>query len=119
MHDEIDFAKIGQRIQKIRKDRKLTQNELAEKCGCSSNHLSAIETGTNKPSVELMIRISAVLNESVDYFLMDTPHSYTPYVIDTQIAQKLNKCTAPTLQVVNTLLDSMLDYQKSVSKSEE
>lgn len=119
MHDEIDFAKIGRRIQKIRKARKLTQNELAEMCGCSSNHLSAVENGTNRPSVELIIRISALLNESVDYFLMDGPYAHPKYIIDNQIAEKLNQCTAPTLQVVNSFLDSMLEYQQNVTKQTE
>lgn len=119
MRDEIDFTKIGQRIQKCRKARKLTQEDLAEKCGCSSNHLSAIENGINKPSVELLIKISDILNESVDYFLMDNPHAHPKYIIDTQIAAKLNQCTAPTLQVVDSFLDSMLMYQQSLAKQNE
>ena len=119
MHDEIDFAKIGQRIQKLRQDRKITQNKLAEICGCSSNHISAVENGTNRPSIELIIKISAVLNESVDYILMDAPLAPPKYIIDTQIAEKLSQCTAPTLQVVNTFLDSMLEYQKIVAKQTE
>lgn len=118
MHQEIDFAKIGQRIQMVRKARKMTQNELAEICGCSSNHLSAVENGTNRPSIELIIRISSALNESVDYFLMDGSYAHPQYIIDAQIIGKLNQCTAQTLQVVNSLLDSMLEYQQSVVKKE-
>lgn len=119
MRDEIDFTKIGQRIQKSRKARKLTQEDLAEKCGCSSNHLSAIENGTNKPSLELLVNISDILNESVDYFLMDNPHAHPQYIIDAQIAEKLNRCTASTLQVVNAFLDNMLEYQQNVAKQNE
>lgn len=119
MREQVDFIKIGQRIQQVRKARRLTQEELAEKCGCSSNHLSAIETGINKPSVELLIKLSDILNESVDYFLMDNPHAHPQYIIETQIAEKLNRCTAPTLQVVNSLLDSMLEYQQCIAKQNE
>lgn len=57
MHDEIDFTKIGHRIQKVRQERKITQNKLAEICGCSSNHISAVENGTNRPSIELIIML--------------------------------------------------------------
>lgn len=119
MHDEIDFIKVGQRIQRIRKLRGFTQNQLAEKCGCSSNHLSAVENGTNRPSVELLVRLSSVLKESVDYFLMDAPLAHPQYIIDNQIAGKLSRCTAPTLQVVNAFLDSMLEYQKNIAKQNE
>ena len=116
MHQDIDFVKIGQRIQMVRKERKMTQNELAEICGCSINHLSAVENGTNRPSIVLIIRLSSALNESVDYFLMDGYYVYPQYIIDSQIMGKLNQCTIQTLQVVNSLLDSMLEYQKSFVK---
>lgn len=116
---EIDFKKIGQRIQQVRKNRRMTQAELADICDCSVNHLSAVENGTNRPSMELIIKISSVLNESVDYFLMDVPHTGKKYLIDSQIAKKLDACSDDTLKVVDSLLDSMLEYQKNVSKKEE
>ena len=116
---EIDYRKIGQRIQKIRKARNITQAELAYICGCSGNHISGVETGTQKPSMELVIKISTVLNESVDYFLMDVPHSGKKYIIDSQIAKKLDACTDDTLKVVDNLLDSMLEYQKNVAKKDD
>lgn len=119
MHDEIDFAKIGRRIQKSRRAKRMTQNELAEKCGCSSNHISAIENGINRPSVELLIRLSYLLGESVDYFLMDDPHVHPKYMIDSQIAEKLDRCTVPTLQVVNSILDVLLEAQKAGTGQEE
>lgn len=116
---DIDYRKIGQRIQKIRKHRKITQSDLADICGCSSNHISAIENGTQKPSMELIIKISSVLNESVDYFLMDVPRTGKKYMINSQIAKKLDACSDDTLKVVDTLLDSMLEYQKNTSKKYE
>ena len=48
---------------------------------------------------------------------MDGPHAHPQYIID--IAEKLSQCTAPTLQVVNTLLDGMLEYQQSIAKQKE
>lgn len=51
--DKIDFDKVGRRIQYIRKLRKITRADLSDICGCTSNHLSAVENGTNKPSLEI------------------------------------------------------------------
>lgn len=42
---EIDFVKVGRRIQKARKLRRLAQNNLVSICKYSSNHLSEIENG--------------------------------------------------------------------------
>lgn len=117
--DKIDFDKVGRRIQHIRKLRKITQAELSAICGCTSNHLSAVENGTNKPSLEMLMKISIALDKSVDYFLMDAPHAYPKYLIETQISEKLNQCNTKMLQVVNNILESMLEYQEYADKENE
>ena len=66
---EIDFVSVGKRIKKARKLRRMTQDDLASICNCSSNHLSAIENGVNKPSLEMMMKISVALDKCLDYFL--------------------------------------------------
>ena len=53
--------KIGQRIQKIRKSRKLTQQELSEKLDCSTTFLSRIERGANTGSLKLFVKIAKTL----------------------------------------------------------
>lgn len=114
----IDFEMVGQRIRKMRKLRKITQSELAAACGCTNNHLSAIENGINKPSIELMIKISLNLNASMDYFFMDSEYAYPKYLIDSQIAQKLEKCNTQALQVINSIIDSMLEYPGFVNNND-
>ncbi|WP_416327630.1 helix-turn-helix domain-containing protein [[Eubacterium] hominis] len=59
----IDFVKVGKRIQEVRKKKKMTQACLASICGCSNNHLSAIETGLNKISTEMIMKISIALEK--------------------------------------------------------
>ena len=117
--DNIDFEKVGRRIQYIRKSRKITQADLSAICGCTSNHLSAIENGVNKPSIELIMKISVVLEESVDYFLMDAPHAYLTYLIDAQISEKLSRCNVKMLQTINGILDYLLEYQDFIDKKTE
>ena len=66
MSAEIDYSKVGMRIRVARKERKMTQEEVAQACGCSNNHLSAVEGGINKPSLELVIRLATVLDSSAE-----------------------------------------------------
>lgn len=110
---KIDFKKVGQRIQHKRKIKGLTQAELAASCGCTSNHLSAIENGTNKPSLEMIIKISILLDESTDYFLMDTPHAYPKYLVEAQIEERLHRCNTKMLQTFIGILDNLLELQDS------
>lgn len=50
---------------------------------------------------------------------MDVPHTGKKYMIDSQIAKKLDECSDDMLRVVDTLLDSMLEYQKNILKKEQ
>lgn len=111
---EIDFVKVGHRIQKARKLRWLTQNDLASICDCSSNHLSAIENGINKPSLEMMMKISIALDKSVDYFLMDSSNVSRAFLIDDQIIERLNKCDTKTLQLIVSFIDEIQEYKSNI-----
>ena len=79
MAKEIDYSKIGLRISSLRKKAGLTQEVLAARCGCTSNHLSNVEVGKCKPSLDLVIRLAMELNSSVDFFLLGTPHASCQY----------------------------------------
>mgnify|MGYP002711239257 CR=1 FL=1 len=44
---------LGQRIQKLRKDKKITQEQLAEMVGIDPKNISRIEKGNNYPTAEI------------------------------------------------------------------
>ncbi len=58
--------KLGKRIAFFRKLRNLTQAELAEKVGLSSNFIALIESGRRAPSFETLEKLIEVLNVSVN-----------------------------------------------------
>ncbi len=49
-------------LYKIRRDKELSQNEIAERVNCSQNHYSNIENGKRKPSVKVAKKIAEVLD---------------------------------------------------------
>lgn len=57
--------KIGKRIAELRKDAGLSQAQLAEKAGFSSEYISRLERGVNAPSIKALNMISDYLNVSV------------------------------------------------------
>lgn len=57
----INFKAIGQRIKRIRKEKNLTQENLAEMLDISTEHLSRIETGSYRPSLTLIEKLSEIL----------------------------------------------------------
>lgn len=71
MNYELDFEKIGKRIQSFRTERKLTQAELAELIDTNQKHLSRIESGYHRSSLDTIVAIAKALNVSVDSLIAD------------------------------------------------
>lgn len=62
--------RIGKFISKLRKDKKLTQEELAEKLKVSSKSISRWETGKCMPDISLLIPLSEILEVSVNDLIL-------------------------------------------------
>lgn len=81
---------------------------------CSNNHLSHIETAQCKASLSMILRISAALDVSMDYFFLDTAYARSQTLIDTEIAEKLQRCSPVTLVAASRMLDILLDQQEKL-----
>ena len=64
-----NFSEIGRRVRKVREERCLTQEALAEAAGVSVPYVSHIERGIKKPSLVTLLRLSAALGVTVDTLL--------------------------------------------------
>ncbi|MBN2617539.1 MAG: helix-turn-helix transcriptional regulator [Spirochaetales bacterium] len=64
-----DDKTVGQRIAEIRKQRGLTQQDLAEKIGISRVTLADYERGRSRIYDEMIIRIAMALNITTDQLL--------------------------------------------------
>lgn len=89
----MDYYKIGQKIRKIRKAHGLSQEELAERIGISTTHMSHIETGNTKLSLPVFVDIAAALEVRTDE-LLDTPAVETTSTSLDDIAAVLERCSA-------------------------
>lgn len=72
---ELDFKEIGARIQKCRMEKKMTQAELAEIIDTNQKHLSRIESGYHRSSLDSIVAIARALDVSVDYLIADLSDS--------------------------------------------
>lgn len=60
------MADVGKNIKKIRKDKALTQDDLAERLHCTRQTISNYENGKSEPGIDLLIEIAEVLGVEVD-----------------------------------------------------
>lgn len=61
------FKKFGEKVKLYGNSARLTQEQLAEKCECSAQTISGIETGRSFPSSTVLFKISQTLNVPLVY----------------------------------------------------
>lgn len=65
----MDSKKIGKLIAKRRKEKGMTQGELAERLSVSNKTISKWETGAGLPDISVLVDLASVLDISVDDLL--------------------------------------------------
>ena len=55
---EIDYTAVGAEIRELRKERRMLQEELAERIGVSVPHISNIENGKTKFSAQVLMDLA-------------------------------------------------------------
>ncbi len=110
----IDSVRVGIRVKEARKEMKMTQEQLAGLCGCTTTHICNIENGKIGLSLELMYKLSKLLGKSMDYFVMDSPGADRRIKINEEIAPKLSQCDRNMLTMIDGFLDGLLTYRRTV-----
>jgi len=101
---DFDFLKnMGQRIMLRRKSLRMTQEELADKLGVSTQMISNLELGKKAIRPENLAKVCETLELSADFVL--TGH-HTSTAVDA-VAEKLIQLTGEELQMVSNMIDYM------------
>lgn len=70
--DQKDF---GQRLRMLRKDRGMTQEQLATTLHIGTDHYGRIELGKRGISIDLLLDIAEVLEISIDFLVTGKPQT--------------------------------------------
>lgn len=103
----MDYYKIGQKIRKFRKIQGLSQEELAEKIGISTTHMSHIETGNTKLSLSVFVDIANALNVQTDDLLNDRDILRTDRA-NKELSEILETCTSEQLNVIADVVKAVI-----------
>ena len=102
------YPSIGKKIRKYRKQRGITQDELAEKTNLSTNHLGAIERAEKNLTLSNLINIANALDVTADMLLCDEIRN--GYKIKSSIiTEKIEKLSPSDRDKIMQMLDIMLD----------
>lgn len=105
--------KMGERIRRYRKEKCLSQEQLAEKAQVGATHISHIENDKAKMSLDVFISIANTLDVSADQLLCDYLLN-TKYVYEGEIMEELKDMNDEeiriTKEVIRTLKSAMRNH---------
>lgn len=65
---------IGERVRRLRQEKKMSLSELAEQAGVAKSYLSSLERNLQtNPSIQFLEKIAAVLTIPVDHLIHEQP----------------------------------------------
>ena len=108
------------RLKELRKEYKLTINELGEKINCSGASVSHYEKGEREPSNEILIRYADYFNVSVDYLLGRTDKRFTSDKSFTseqiRILNAFDALIPPMQEYILEMVEKLLKQPQNVNK---
>ena len=105
---ELDYKAIGKRIKIARIKADLTQERLAELIELSPSHLSNIETGTTRVSLNTMTSIANALSVTGDDLLCDNI-IMAKVQFERDIALLLEDCDEYEIRIIKDMIGSLKD----------
>ena len=105
---ELDYKAIGKRIKIARIKADLTQERLAELIDISPTHLSNIETGTTRVSLNTIISIANALSVTGDDLLCDNI-IMSKVQCEKDIALLLEDCDEYEIRIIKDMIGSLKD----------
>ena len=106
---------MGNRIKIRRKELRIKQAELAEKLNISNNHMSSIENGRQKPSLDIFIQICNLLNVTPDYLLLGSMHAYN---IPQDIIDKLRLSNQSDIELAGDFIELLVKRDNKATHNE-
>ena len=100
--------KIGIKIRKLRENRLMSQNDLAEQLGISQTTLHNIERGgSQKIDFLLMDRVSRIFEKDLDYFLENN-------IVNNHVKENKGQISCDNFTINNNYPEILLDELKKL-----
>ncbi len=112
MSCERELTALRETIRNERKNRRITQEELAEMLGISPTHVKHMESGHRKPSIEMLFELAKILNISLDEVIF--PRNGTPdNATRGKIERLLDILDEASLQFVLSVLEALREKERT------
>ncbi|GKX30348.1 transcriptional regulator [Vallitalea longa] len=104
----IDYKIIGKRIKESRKSVNMTQEKVSEILGVSPEYVSRIETGAAKLNLEMLVKMSDILDLSPAYLLTGINTKSSDY-LNPEITALLRECPPEKINAITEMIKIIVD----------
>lgn len=91
------MVEMGKKLRRLRKAKRMTQEELGNVVGVSNVMISSYELSTRQPTYEVMIRLAKYFEVSVDYL----------FGLDKELAVSVEGLSDKHLALVISIIDQL------------
>lgn len=109
------LVQVGKRIRQIRKDRNLSQQALAEKCGFTFSYIGGVERAEKNISLLNLEKIANALEVGVHQFFIYS-YQYENLTAKEQLIQELVSMLieqdSQTIEMAKNILTEILKYTR-------
>lgn len=104
---------IGEKIKAKRTEKRMTQQELADKIGVSYTTVSLYESNSRKPSFKALARIAEVFDVSQSYFFDEENSDGENLEEQIQLARRMKNLSEADFKLVDDIIKSMTERHKN------
>lgn len=105
----VDYRLIGSRIKAKRKEKKRTQEQLAETLSVTVGYVSQLERGITKISLETLSNICNALDCEMEYFVSGVTIENSGYMKD-ELYYKTQLLDKNQRKIISDIIDVIIKY---------
>lgn len=103
----IDYSCIGARIKKIRKQKHISQERLAEKMSVTVGYVSQLERGITKINLETLAAIASILECEICFFIEGTAVDNKQYYCN-ELTEQIEKMNPEQRRLLSAIAGDIL-----------
>ena len=104
---KIDYSCIGARIKTVRKQKRITQEQMAEKLSVSVGYVSQLERGITKINLEMLASIAAILDHDICFFIDGTSAGQKEFFYR-ELSDKIERMTPAQRKLLSSIAADIL-----------
>ena len=102
----MDYKMLGKRLKEIRKMRNMSQQDLSYEIEYSIPHISHVENGSTKASLDFIVKAANALHTTTDHLLCDSLED-PGGIYRSEISDELEQLDSTRLRIIRRMIREM------------